>query len=297
MTQHKGVRAKESAQTPSTTLAPAPSDLFTREGKGIGLSFMRIPMGASDIALSVYSFDDLPAGKTDPTLAKFSIAHDQEYILPLIQQAKTLNPEMKLMANPWSPPGWMKTTGSMIGGSLLTDSTTETAFANYFVKYIKAYEAAGVPIDYISLQNEPLYLPPAYPGMSMDYITQTLLLKNCVLPALKSNNLSTKVLVYDHNWDTPTYPEIVLDNMNATQMEQIGGVAWHGYGGTAKFYLDSMSGTPIATVTLPVTGGWQTWTTVSAAATGASGVHTVYLVFAPVAGSTSIANVNWFQFQ
>src|SRR5208283_4061601 len=112
---------------------PVMNNLFTRNNGGIGLSFMRIPMGASDIALNDYSYDDLPAGQTDPTLANFSVAHDQAYIIPLIKQAKALNPEMKLMANPWSPPGWMKTSGSMIGGSLSTNMYTP--FANYFVKF------------------------------------------------------------------------------------------------------------------------------------------------------------------
>jgi glucosylceramidase len=120
----------------------------------------------------------------------------------------------------------------MMGGSLLTDSTTRTAFANYFIKYIKAYESAGVPIDYISLQNEPLYIPPEYPGMGMDDATQLLLLQNYVLPALTTNNLSTKVLVYDHNWDTASYPEYVLAGLSAAQLEQIAGAAWHGYSGT-----------------------------------------------------------------
>jgi glucosylceramidase len=95
-------------------LPGAMSDLFTRNGNGIGLSFMRIPMGASDIARSVYSFDDMPAGQTDLPLANFlHRPRSDADILPIILQAKTLNPQMKLMANPWSPPGWMKDPASM----------------------------------------------------------------------------------------------------------------------------------------------------------------------------------------
>jgi glucosylceramidase len=221
---------------PSTALPGTLSDLFTRNGDGIGLSFMRIPMGASDIALSVYSFDDMTVGETDPSLTNFSIAHDQAYILPLIQQTKTLNPQMKLMANPWSPPGWMKDPTSMnpvsmMGGTLLMTAANETAFANYFVKYIQAYQASGVPIDYITLQNEPLNITTSYPSMGMSSSTQLALLQNYVLPALKTNNISTKVLVYDHNWDTPTYPESVLGGLTAQQLTQVAGTAWHGYGG------------------------------------------------------------------
>jgi len=188
---------------PSASLPGTLNDLFTRNGNGIGLSFMRIPMGASDIAQSVYSYDDVPVGQTDPTLANFSIAHDQAYILPLIQQAKALNPQMKLMANPWSPPGWMKDPASMspvsmLGGTLLMTTTDETAFANYFVKYIQAYQAAGVPIDYISLQNEPLNITTSYPSMGMSDTVQLSWLQNYVLPALASNSIATKVFVYDH---------------------------------------------------------------------------------------------------
>lgn len=214
---------------PSGQLSSTMSDLFTRNGDGIGLSFMRIPMGASDIARSVYSFDD---GSTDPNLANFSIAHDQTYVLPIIQQAKTLNQQMKLMANPWSPPGWMKDSGTMIGGNLLMTSANETAFANYFVKYLQAYQAAGVRIDYISLQNEPMYNTTSYPSMQMTDAQQLALLQGYVLPALSAANLQTRVFVWDHNWDTPSYPEFVLSNLTSQQLTQVAGTAWHGYGGT-----------------------------------------------------------------
>jgi glucosylceramidase len=224
----------EVAQT--SQLGSAMSDLFTRNGNGIGLSFMRNPMGASDIARTVYSFDDQPVGTTDLTLADFSIQHDQTDIIPIILQAKSLNPQLKIMANPWSPPGWMKDPSSMspvsmLGGTLLPTSANETAFANYFVKYIQAYQAAGINIDYISLQNEPLNITTSYPSMGMSDTTQLELLQGYVLPALASNNISTKVFVYDHNWDTPSYPEHVLGGLTSQHLTQIAGTAWHGYGG------------------------------------------------------------------
>jgi len=212
-----------------TALTSTMSDLFTRNAGGIGLSFMRNPMGASDIARSVYSFDDQPAGSADPTLSGFSIAHDQTDILPLIVAAKQLNPQMKIMASPWSPPGWMKNSGTMMGGTLLP--ADYTAFANYFVKYIQAYQAAGVPIDYISLQNEPLNNTTSYPSMLMDSSTQLTVLRDSVLPALASAGLSTRVLVYDHNWDTPAYPDTVLSDPTILASSQVAGTAWHGYGG------------------------------------------------------------------
>jgi glucosylceramidase len=241
---------------PAASLPGTLNDLFTTNGGGIGLSFMRIPMGASDIALSVYSFDNQPVGTTDLTLADFSIAHDQTYILPLIKEAKALNPAMKLMANPWSQPGWMKDPASMnpvsmLGGTLLMTAPNETAFANYFVKYIQAYQAAGVPIDYISLQNEPLYVTNSYPSMGMSDTTQLALLQGYVLPALATANLTTRVFVYDHNWDTPTYPQTVLSGLTPAQLTQVAGTAWHGYGGApgAQQLLQNQ---------FPALGNWET---------------------------------------
>jgi len=214
------------ASTRSSTM----SDLFTRDGIGIGLSFMRNPIGASDLARTQYSFDDLPSGATDPNLTSFSIAHDQTDIIPLILQAKGLNSDLKLVATPWSPPGWMKSSGSMVGGTLLP--TMYTPYASYFVKYLQAYTAAGVTVDYLTLQNEPLYIPTDYPGMGMDAPTQTTVLRDYVLPAFATNNIQTRFLVYDHNWDQPAYPETVFADPTLLASPQVAGTAWHGYGGT-----------------------------------------------------------------
>ena len=206
------------------------SDLFTREGHGIGLSFMRIPMGASDIARTRYSYDDRPAGRTDPTLAHFSIAHDERDLMPLIRDSLALNPRMRLMANPWSPPGWMKSSGSMLGGTLLPQ--WYGAFAHYFVRFLEAYRRAGIPIAYISLQNEPLYQPKDYPGMSMPAATELAVLRDDVLPALRAAHLPTRVLLYDHNWDRPDYPDTILTDPTIAASAQVAGVAWHYYAGT-----------------------------------------------------------------
>ncbi|HEU4388547.1 MAG TPA: carbohydrate-binding protein [Blastocatellia bacterium] len=216
-------------RVPASQLDSVLNDLFGRPN-GIGVSFVRNPMGASDLSRSIYSYDDLPPGQTDPNLDSFSIARDLTDIVPLIRKAKQINPDLKVMANPWSPPGWMKTSGSMIGGSLR--SSMYTAFANYFVKYVKAYEAQGIPIDYISLQNEPLYVPSDYPGLSMDAATQTVVLRDYVLPALSAANINARVLVYDHNWDRPDYPQTVLSDPVLAGSPQVAGIAWHGYGGT-----------------------------------------------------------------
>lgn len=203
--------------------------LFTREIGGIGLSFMRIPMGASDIARSRYSYDDQPAGESDPMLAHFSIAHDRQDLIPLIRESLALNPRMVLMATPWSPPGWMKTSGTMIGGTLLPSAAA--AFAQYFVKFLRAYREAGIPVQYLTLQNEPLFQPQDYPGMSMPAATQLAVLRDDVLPALRAAGLPTRVLLYDHNWDRPDYPDSILSDPRVRTSGQVAGIAWHGYGG------------------------------------------------------------------
>ncbi len=214
---------------PPASLPATMSDLFTRTGAGIGLSFMRLPMGATDLARNEYTYDD-NSGTADPTLAKFSIAHDQSYVIPIIQQAKTLNPSMKIMANPWSPPGWMKDSGASVnGGSLL--STMYTPFANYFVKFIQGYATAGIPIDYISLQNEPLNNTTAYPSMYMLDPQETTVMRDYVLPAFQTANITSKFFVYDHNWDNQTYSENVMADPTLLASDQVAGVAWHGYAG------------------------------------------------------------------
>ena len=221
----------------------AMTNLFTRNGGGIGLGFVRNPMGASDLSRSIYSYDDLPAGQTDTNLNSFSIAHDEADIIPLLKQALQLNPQLKIMANPWSPPGWMKDSGSMIGGSL--SPGMYAAFAQYYVKYLQAYQADGVPVHYISLQNEPLYLPPDYPGMSMNAATQTIVLRDFLLPALAANHLTnTTVLVYDHNWDRPDYPTTVFSDATIRASPQVTGIAWHGYGGTPGVMLSLQANYP-----------------------------------------------------
>jgi len=246
-TDTTGYNLNEVAQPAARTNALL--NLFTRNGVGIGLSFMRIPMGASDLARYQYSYDDLASGQTDTNLNSFSIAHDLVDIVPLIQAARQFNPQLKLMANPWSPPGWMKTSGSMVGGSLLP--SMYGPFANYFVKFIQAYQAQGIPIDYLSLQNEPLYVPTDYAGMSMDAATQTIVLRDYVLPALMTNHLTSQVLVYDHNWDGNYYPGVVFSDPTLLASSQVAGTAWHGYGGTPGAMLGLAN-------TYPTKGNYQT---------------------------------------
>ena len=203
--------------------------LFGR-ANGIGISFLRNPMGATDVTQWNYSYDDQPMGITDPQLTGFSIGHDQVDIIPMLIAAKAINPQLKMLASPWSAPAWMKSNGSMIGGTLLNENYA--SFANYLIKYLQAYAGAGVPVDYLTVQNEPLCLPPDYPGSSLSATAQTDLIRNYVIPAIQADGLGTKLLVYDHNRDVPSYPETVLGDRTIATSPLVRGVAWHWHAGT-----------------------------------------------------------------
>jgi glucosylceramidase len=228
---------------PSQTDA-ALKTLFSRKD-GIALSILRQPVGSSDLAVTFYSFDDLcqqtakacttPVGVSDPNLERFSIAHDQQYILPLLRKALDINPAIHVMLTPWSPPGWMKSTGSMLGASgeekIKSNLRPEfyPVFASYLVKTIEGYQAAGVPIWALSVQNEPLFAPPTYSGTLMLAAEQAAFFGDALAPALAAAHLSPKVMAYDHNWDRPDYPETVLKDPKAGALAA--GTAWHHYGG------------------------------------------------------------------
>jgi glucosylceramidase len=210
--------------------SPLRSQIMTKlfsPTSGIGLDFLRQPIGASDFSQSLFSYDDLPSGQTDPTLAKFSVAHDNAYILPVLQQALSLNPNVTVMATPWSPPGWMKSSGSMIGGSL--NSGDYQVFADYLTKFVQAYDAAGVPISLITAQNEPEYSPSNYPGSTFTAAQEASFIGSNLGPDLQKAGLSTKIIAYDHNWNDTSFPETVLGN--STAGPYTAGVAWHCYAG------------------------------------------------------------------
>ena len=186
--------------------------------RGIGISALRQPMGSSDFTDEAhYTYDDMPAGQTDFDLNHFSIEHDRAQILPLLRRAKALDPRLTLVATPWSPPAWMKTNGSLIGGRLRDEPRIYAAYAQYFVKFIKAYAAAGVPVDYVTMQNEPQNRQPkAYPGTDLP-ATQEIKLIEAVGPALRRAGLRTRILAYDHNW--ATHPDDVATTPPGTDPE------------------------------------------------------------------------------
>ena len=198
--------------------------------QGIGIDWVRVPMGSSDYTHDhYYSYDD-NGGAADPQLAHFSIGHDLPYIVPLLRQALRINPAIKLNANPWSPPAWMKSNHSMIGGGSLLPEYYE-ALAEYFVKFLQAYAAQGLGIYAIQPQNEPL-AQAAYPTMYWPAVDEARFIGDDLGPALAGAGLHPKILGFDQNWDQPGYAETLLrDNAAAAYLA---GTAWHTYYGSSS---------------------------------------------------------------
>jgi glucosylceramidase len=195
--------------------------------RGIGLSFLRQPLGSTDLSRAPSTYDDVATGSEDRSLAHFSIEHDRESILPIVKQALKLNPEITVMASPWSAPAWMKSKDSLNGGQLRDDAMP--VFAKYLARSVAAYKAAGVPIKYLTVQNEPLYETKDYPGTLLPATQAAELIGKYVGPELKRAGLKTAVLAYDHNWDHPEYPLSLLSN--AAAAPYLAGSALHCYGG------------------------------------------------------------------
>lgn len=194
---------------------------------GISLSYVRLAMGASDFATSNYSYSDVvDETGTDLTLANFSIARDQEAIIPEMKIAQTLNPSLSIMGSPWSAPAWMKTNGSMNAGQL-KDEYLEV-YANYFAKFVKAYAAEGLTIDSVTLQNEPLYQTEGYPTMEMS-ATQQIAFTKKVGERFAEESIDTDIIIFDHNWNLASYAHTVMGNMDVQRYAA--GAAYHCYGG------------------------------------------------------------------
>jgi glucosylceramidase len=201
---------------------------FFDPSRGIGLSFLRQPIGSTDLSRNHYSFDDMPAGEQDPDLKHFSLRHDDAYVFPIIRQALNLNPSITVMVTPWSPPAWMKTKNqTMDGGALREDAMPE--YASYLVRSLEAFRKEGVPVKYLSVQNEPLNETKDYPGTLMLASQAKRLIGKDLGPALRRAGLSTEILAYDHNWDHPEYPFEVLSDPQAAPY--VAGTALHCYGG------------------------------------------------------------------
>jgi len=201
-------------------------ELFATQGNGIGISYLRVSIGASDMNDHVFSYDDLSAGETDVDLAKFSMAPDRADVIPVLKEILAIDPRMTILGSPWSAPAWMKTNDNSKGGNLKPEYYG--AYAKYLVNYVEGMKAEGIMIDTITIENEPLN-PKNTPSMVMFAPEEDAFIANYLGPAFQKAEIRTKILLYDHNPDVPSYPLSILADPGASNY--VAGTAFHLYGG------------------------------------------------------------------
>lgn len=201
-------------------------ELFSRGEGQVGISYLRVSIGASDLNEKVFSYDDLPDGQTDPLLAKFNLGPDKVDVIPVLKEILVVNPTIKILGSPWSAPIWMKTNNNIQGGKLKEQYFP--AYAAYFVKYIRAMKANGITMDAVTVQNEP-FNNGNTPSMQMFAKEQARFIRDHLGPAFRKNGFKTKIILYDHNCDAPEYPISILTDAAARQY--VDGSGFHLYAG------------------------------------------------------------------
>lgn len=201
-------------------------ELFGKSNNRLGLSIIRISIGASDLDEKVFSYNDLGPGETDLTLSRFSLEEDKKALIPLLKEILKINPEIKILATPWSPPVWMKDNHSSQGGQLLPKYYR--VYARYFLKYIQEMKKQGITIYAVTPQNEPLH-PGNNPSLYMPAEEQLIFIRDHLGPTFKNKGIKTKIICFDHNCDHPDYPIHILNDPKASQY--IDGSAFHLYNG------------------------------------------------------------------
>jgi glucosylceramidase len=214
-------------------------ELFATDGDAIGISYLRLSIGASDLNERVFSYNDLKEGKTDLELKKFDLGPDKADVIPVLQEILAINPKIKILGSPWSPPAWMKTSFDARGGMLKPDFYP--VYADYLVRYIQEMKKLGIHIDAITVQNEPLH-PGNNPSLLMVAPDQGMFIKNNLGPAFKKAGLDTKIILYDHNADRPDYPISILDDPEARKY--VDGSGFHLYGGKIEALTDVRNAHP-----------------------------------------------------
>jgi glucosylceramidase len=213
----------------ATARAALLRELFATDGNNIGVSYLRVSIGASDLDSRPFSYNDLPAGETDVELKKFDLGPDKNALIPVLKEILAINPQIKILGSPWSPPAWMKDNKDTRGGSLMPQYYD--VYARYFVKYIQAMKAEGITIDAITIQNEPLH-PGNNPSLLMLPEQQAAFIKTSLGPHFKAASITTKIILYDHNLDRPDYPITILNDAEARKF--VDGSAFHHYAGTIE---------------------------------------------------------------
>lgn len=201
-------------------------ELFSTKGNGIGVNYLRLSVGASDLSAETFTYDEVPAGETDVNLEHFTIEKEMVDLVPVLKKIIAINPKIKLMGSPWTAPTWMKDNKSYRGGSLKPEYYQ--VYAKYLVKYIEAMKAQGINIETLTIQNEPLH-PGNNPSMFMAAADQATFIKQALGPIFQAAKIKTKILIYDHNADKPEYPISILNDPEAKKY--VDGSAFHLYGG------------------------------------------------------------------
>jgi len=247
-----GSSAQLLGQLPAQTRQQALAQLFSRTD-GIGLSVLRQPLGANDFSIGNHTYDDLPAGTTDPGLAHFSLGGDATQILPLLRSAQQLNPAATVVVSPWSAPAWMKSTGSLVGGAL--SGQFYDSYARYLVRSVRAYTDAGVRVGGITPQNEPSFSPSGYPGMILTAAQQKELVVGHLRPALSAAGLNNVgIWALDDNYDRIADAQVIVSDGAARSA--IAGVAFHCYQGDVSTLKDFHAQYPdVALAISECTGG------------------------------------------
>jgi glucosylceramidase len=217
------------AGLPAADRAELLEELFGLTEDAVGLSCLRLSIGASDLGWRDFTYWDLEPGTADPDLARFNLAVCDPEVVPVMQQILRINPAIKIIASPWTAPPWMKTNDSFIAGSLKPECYA--AYARYFVKYVEVMRGNGIHVSAVTPQNEP-HNPKNEPSMVMTAAEQAKFIRGHLGPALRKGAPETEILCWDHNCDEPDYPLAVLGDAGARAY--IGGVAWHLYNGSPE---------------------------------------------------------------
>lgn len=195
-------------------------ELYSIEN-GLGAQIVRIAIGACDLSDSDYTY----SMSKDETLANFSLAGpDADYLIPVLKEIKAVNPGIKILATPWTAPVWMKTNNGYVGGEL--QKSYYALYAQYFVKYLQAMEAEGLPVWAITPQNEPLH-DGNNPSMKFNQEDEYSFVETYLGPALANAGFGhVKIIGYDHNCDNKAFP------VRVAQSQYCDGSAFHLYGGS-----------------------------------------------------------------
>lgn len=201
-------------------------ELFATDNNSIGISYLRVSIGSSDLNDHTFSYDDLPNGQVDRKLEKFTLKEDEREVIPVLKEILAINPYIKILASPWSAPLWMKTNTNIQGGMLKDEYYP--IYARYFVKYIKSMQQHGITIDAVTVQNEP-FNDGNTPSMQFLAKQELRFVRNYLGPAFKAGGLKTKIILYDHNCDAPEYPISILTDPEARKY--VDGSGFHLYVG------------------------------------------------------------------